>query len=64
MNKNFEILLHIYEARRDNAGDVATRVIWETALDTLWYAINGDNDLLQQFDYLLTQNEVEIGVGL
>lgn len=56
--EDYETLLHIMQARIDNSiGDSHTA--WESARDCLMYAVEGNSECLNQFDYLTTNDEQE-----
>lgn len=53
-----KILRHIFDARIDNANDYSTYIAWTSARDIVEYALAGNAECLNQFDYLPTKEEV------
>lgn len=56
-NETIKILLHIIDARIDNAEDHALYVALCSIRDIMEYAIADNIECLRQFDYLLTKEE-------
>ena len=55
-----KILRHIFDARIDNANDYSAYIAWTSARDIIEYALAGNIECLNQFDYLPTKEEIMI----
>ncbi len=55
-----KILRHIFNARIDNVNDYSAYIAWTSARDIVEYALAGNIECLNQFDYLPTKEEVMI----
>ena len=54
-----KVIRHIHAARIDNASSAEAYVAWSAARDVFEYALAGNWECLNQFDYLSTKEEEE-----
>ena len=60
----FAIVNHIIQSRIDNAENPDVRSAWKSAKHIIEYALIGDIEALCNYDYLLTNEEKEIGASI
>ena len=54
-----DTLRHIFDARIDHC-DAENYIAWTTARDIVEYALAGNYECLKEFDYLMTQEEIDV----
>ena len=56
--KTVDIVRHIFAARIDNSTKISQRMAYHCARDVFEYALAGNLEALNQFDYMKTKEEM------
>lgn len=55
-----DLVRHIFQARIDHSARPSAVIAYRTALDVFNYAIEGNEECLVQFDYLMTKEDANV----